>query len=529
MAVTKDDILAELQRREQSKGVSRDDIMAEISRREALNTQPKRGFVERTGSALKDRLRNVSETLNAQGLSVLGKEQTLPETALQLTGQGLGAFGDVLGNAAISGYRALPDVKYGIEEGASALGSIPIGDETLGNRAGSALASLASSYDEFQTENPRAARNLEALYEVGSFALPIKGAETLSKPVKMAGKGIAKAATKARRLIPKPQKITAQQLRNKASQFYKVADEVGGTVKPNKVTELVNDIVLKIDEKGSSLPLKAQEALRKFADPEKTVRKAQDIFENLRDQQLTLEGFQAIDQELGSIAYAKATPEAASRKIIQMQKQLREMVDNISPDDLTGSNKGFKAYKAGREIWKKQAKIRDIENITAKAFATHRSAENLQKALARFAAKPDNLRGFTKAEIKAIREASEAGGVQELIRTFGGRLSGLIGIGTGNPAYGAGLSLASQQARNVGDDIMIRKMDDIASLIAQGQVEKLPFGSQLGRKALTATAKTGKGIENLYSGRTGQLSSLATLQQLMEEELVKQQNERQNQ
>ena len=113
-------------------------------------------------------------------MSVLGEEQTLPETAIQLTGQGLGAIGDVLGSAVVSGYQALPDVPYGIEEGLGLLGSIPTGgDKTLGQRLGSGLGSIGEAYGEFAQEYPRAARNIEALGNIATFATPVKGGGAL--------------------------------------------------------------------------------------------------------------------------------------------------------------------------------------------------------------------------------------------------------------------------------------------------------------------------------------------------------------
>lgn len=139
-------------------------------------------FFQRTGEALSKRAGNISETVEAQ----VNKEQTLPETAMQLAWEGVGTGGDILGNLAISGYRALPEiVKPPIKQAGQLLGKLPVAgtDETLGERLPKELGMLSQAYGDWAQEHPRAARNLRSSLGLLTTFSPIKGTKTLMKPV----------------------------------------------------------------------------------------------------------------------------------------------------------------------------------------------------------------------------------------------------------------------------------------------------------------------------------------------------------
>lgn len=494
--------------------------------------QRQAGFVERTAEALGKRGGNISQTLGAQGFSFLGQEQTLPETALQLYGQGLGAVGDVLGNTMISGYRYLPEVPFGVEEAGSALANLPVGESTLGDTVLGGLGNIVQKYDNFAQENPRTARNLGALGNIAAFHLPTKFTSKAPAPIAKttqliddtllaAPKTIQKTAgavkslsENIKNLIPAPEKITAKKLAAQASQAYKIADELGGTVSPNLTVKIQSEISKKINQIGSTLPLKTQKALQKVSDPENVVRKAQEIFDTLSGKPLSLEGFQAIDKTLGDMAFNSNISDAAARKVMIMQRTLRDAIDNVSPDDLI-NKEGFDVYKRATAIWHKQSKIRDLENITKRAFATDRPADNLRRALRRFTANDKNIKHFSDLEIKAIEQAADAGTAKEIMRALGGRLIPQVAFGAGSPDLAAGMSLLGAQARGLADEGILREMDDIARLIAAGkEMPKQSALATIGNKALDITSSGSGAAQSLYGGGLGRLSTLGALGQI---------------
>jgi hypothetical protein len=475
------------------------------------------GFVQRVGEAYSDRLGNVGESIQNYD------DQYLLETGAQAAGQGLGFVGDVLGNALISGYRYLPESDYGLGEGAALVGSIPTGgDKDLKDRALGGLKYATNEWREFKAENPRAARNLGAAGNIGAALLPLKGANVAGKTGKGVGRAMQGTAKVLDKMIPSPQDMTADIVKSQASQYYKLADELGGTISPKTTSNIYKNIVNKIEVEGGSLPKNTQAALRKVADPEGVVRQATDVFKTLDGQPLTLEGFQAIDKTLGGLAWKAGTPDDVSRKVLMMQKELRNAVENMKPENLVGGKAGFDAYKKATAIWAKQSRMADLEYMTARAFTTQQPVTTLKASLGRFLADKDNLKGFNAAEIKAIQDVVKTNVLSETFRTLSSRLPATIGVAV-NPALAPAMAAGSSVVRTAREALMLRRMQEINNLIATGDKGRRGTMNSILQGGADALGKGGEFIEKAYSGGKGNLATLGTLQQLQQEQQRNQQ------
>ena len=476
------------------------------------------GLMTRINENLGRRGANIGEALSRMS-SLVGsiEEQGVPETAFQVGGQALGAVGDVLGDLAISGYRALPDVPYGATEVAQdalgLLGRLPsAGGGTLGEGLPQEIAELTRLYSDFSEENPRSAANIEAALNIGTAFVPVK-APAAVKAVTSAPRKLGKTI---RTNIPSAEDVTSETLREAASSAYKTADDLGGIIKANKTAELADNIGAKIAEEGATLPAATRIAVRGVADPENVVRQASDIFETLRGQDLTLDGFKTIDQTLGDLAYKPSTPDDVSRKVLIMQRELRDLVENASPSDFV-NGEAFDAYKNARGLWSKQAKIRDLENITSRAFATDNPSSSLKRALKRYLANPNNRKGFAPDEIGLIEDAAKSGIATELLKNISGRLSSRVALGTGDLALAPALTAASAGARTFSDDLALRQMQKINQLIAnEGLPQRTLFGS-IGEPAGNALGSLSDLIENTYGGARGRLGTLSATQAALSE------------
>lgn len=494
---------------------------------ESVDVEPdaQKNFLERTIPSLSERAgRSLEALARTEEITGLGGGQGVPETAFQVVGEGLMGVGDVLGNLAISGYRAIPQsVRQPIEAGAGsalkAIGKLPVGfggEGTLGQAIPQEIGMLSQGFENLEKESPRTAANLRALGAIATTLSPAKTTRAVGTLGKTTGKTIKATAKKLTDLIPEPKKITSETLRKEASKIYQSLDEIGASVKGNKLTNLADDINADIRARGRSLPSETRLAAQKLADPENKVRQAQDIFESLRDQDLTLDGFKTIDQDLGEIAYATSTPERARKQILDMQRKLRDMVESASPEDLKNPE-AFQAYKKARDLWSKQARIGDLELITNKAFATDQPAASLKRALKRFLANKENLRGFSQQEIEAIKKASETGLGGELLRSIAGRLPERIALGAGQPALSPVLTMASTGARSFADDMALRKMANISNLIATGQQPQSSALQNLIRMTGGGAERVGSALESLYGGRRENLATLGVLNEQRKE------------
>jgi len=495
---------------------------AEAQPMEAQPEERQAGFVQRTGEALEGRIKNVGKATQA----TLNDEQSFLELAAQGGGQGIGFVGDVLGNAAISGYRYLPDSEYGLGEAASLIGSIPTGTDTnLAGTLGQGINYLVEQGRGFANENPRAARNLGAAGNIGAAVLPIKGANAVGQAGVATGKAVKGAGQLLDALIPKIDDMSAEVMKRDAGQVFRIADELSGGLRPDVQTKLFDNIKSQIDLEGATLPKGTQVKLNALVDKEGDVKKALAVFESLKGQPLTLEGFKTIDQKLGSIAYSNSISDDAARKVIIMQRELRKAVETAKPSDFVGeSAEGFETYKRARELWAKSARMDDLEKLTAKAFATDQPTNSLKRALGRFLADKDNTRGFSKLEIDAISEASKTGVMGNMVRMVSGRLPSSVSVAT-DPMLAPALSLASTASRSMSDDVMLGKMQQINNLIASGQQNTFSIPKYLGQKTAGGIEGIGSIIEKAYSGNRGNLATLGTLQQLQREQERKQQNQ----
>ena len=138
-------------------------------------------FIGRMGADIKSRIGQVGEISQRQ--EHLG--QGVGSSVLQGAGVAVGTAGDVLGNAAISGFRALPDaIETPIRQGASDLGSY-LAQTGVGQTAINAIQGGSGAYNEWKQNNPIEAANLEAVVNIAEV-LPI------AKPAAIAGKALAK-------------------------------------------------------------------------------------------------------------------------------------------------------------------------------------------------------------------------------------------------------------------------------------------------------------------------------------------------
>lgn len=484
-----------------------------------VQVAPAQDFFQRTVPSLMERAGRMGQSIGRTGGVFYGqgdRPQGIPETAFQMGGEALMGAGDVLGNLAISGYRELPEsVRGGLESAGGtvlgALGQFPSATGgTLGEKLPQELDMLSRQFQDLEAQDPRSAANLRALGALATSRIPAGVVGTTARGGAAVMKG---APSVVKKIIPQPKTVPLSEVEAAARAAYKQADQFGGVLKKTVSNRLLNDVLMKIDEKGGTLPKAAKTALRKTADPEGKVRQATQIFEGLKDKHLTLEGFRAIDQTLGDIAYASSTPDDVSRKILIMQRSLRDTVENAKPTDMIGGSEGFEAYKAARALWSKKARIEDLEFITRKAFATDQPASSLRRALKRFLADEKNLRGFSAAEIKAIKDTADTGVGKELMRMLSGRLAQSVSMGTGNVALAPVLATASMGARNLADDMALRKMSDITTLIASGQAPQRTAMQTLGNIAGGAASGAGSALGAAYNPALGRLATYEVYEQ----------------
>lgn len=268
------------------------------------------------------------------------------------------------------------------------------------------------------------------------------------------GGGLGASLTKGKPSITKSEDVRAA-----ASAEYKRAADLGGELKPTFTNKF-------IAETKKVLP---QTEAGKIVAGENEATKLVERIGNLQGKKLSLDEYQEIDETLGDIVDGfvkdgKLTKEG--KKIYDIQSSLRNMLSSVDARDVGGGTSGFDALKKARELWKQQAKIRDIEKILLRAESMQQPATGIRTGMRMLLNNPNRLRGFSKDEIAAIREASKSGIAQDVLATFGSRLLEIITATSGNIPATLGARASSMASRGIAEKMKAQEAQQIINQIS---------------------------------------------------------------
>lgn len=434
--MSREQVLAEIQRRGLSAPTdNRSAVLAEIQRRGlTAPTEPQEGFLARTGREFTEsqqaRGRQLADVFTGAG----AEEQTLPETLLQVAGTEVGAAGDIAGQAisetARAGFAVLPEgAQKGLEEAGTQFLQSSVGKAGL-----EALQTGAGAFQAFQEQNPRAARNIEAGFNVAAFFTPVKGvsAAKLAKKgadisVEAAGavvgdiiQNVAVGAKAAKEFTPAVKRGLAARatdqletasdaLSSKTTQAYKIFEDAGGAVKQEKLATLPDQITKNIVAKtplNKTLHAKTISVLDGLAE---SIASGKNSLVEV-EQQRRLLG--RVASEVDSIG--RATDDAFTSTIAL--KTVDDFLDNLKAVDATGTKGAISLLKTARNEARKSRKFDIVADIIKKADG---DPNKIKSGFKRFVDKKKNLKGFSPEEIKALRTAAANTTGEKLLKSFG--------------------------------------------------------------------------------------------------------------
>ena len=417
------------------------------------------GFFSGVGSDLEKR----AMQLQTSREETAAGRQTPFEREIQELGTIVGGAGDIVGRslgAAAKGiYNVLPER---VQQDFSGAGEYLMGTKPV--QAGlEMLGSGMEKYQEFAQENPRAARNIEALTNIG-----LAGAPALGR-----GKSIGEAAEGVGRGVMgkfvKPERLNSEDLRRVGGQLFKDAEQKGGILKP----QVTNKFIAEISQKAP------QTYAGRIMAGDDEVTKLLGRVQGLANRPLTLEAAKEVDEILGELAYknmdmGKFTAEG--KKFLDMQSSFRRIIEDAADTDVVGGKAGFDAIKEARKYWSTSLRLRDIERIIERAQNMQVPATGLKTGFRNLINNKNALKGYSPAEVDAIKKAAETGLMTDLMAVFGSRLNPIItgsaiGVGTANPlmgiAAGAANYATSSMARGLATASQLKKARMVEDLIRQ--------------------------------------------------------------
>ena len=394
--------------------------------------QEQKGFIERVSERASERAGIERDITQAR----LRGEQGYIESGIQKAGKvGAGLVNDVVGEALTSGFRALPDsienpIREGVSSGISALNNTFAGD---------VAKKTVESYGDFAKDHPRAARNIEAAANIGGLvgaATPAKTANALTPVVNATGQGVKKTAkagvntalapvkgTKSLYKGFKARDVEALELAEnviskRSSQAYTKSRELGATFKPEASNKIIDAMENALVSDGRLNP-----ELHKSI-----ISVSNQITDEIKTGNVTLESLDLNRRLLSDIA-GNFNDKTNARKATLMIKALDEAIDSVDAADIVnGSKEAIESLKIGRAEYRRARKFEDITTIIKKSDG---DANYLKRELKKLADNPKKTRGYTPAELKALKEASRLTAGEGILKMLG-----KFGIDLGNSRIG---------------------------------------------------------------------------------------------
>ena len=165
------------------------EVFAKLGSRGQPTDKKDSGFISEAAGAIGKRASNVSQEMTSGGDESLGQSiANAPERALRTAGQAAGAVSDVVGAGAKSLYKTLTpsSVQEGIGNQVKSFAQTETGQAWL-----NALHSGTVMYDDFKTNHPDIAKDLEASLNI-AMLLPIGKGGQIAGGVAKEGASIAK-------------------------------------------------------------------------------------------------------------------------------------------------------------------------------------------------------------------------------------------------------------------------------------------------------------------------------------------------
>lgn len=282
---------------------------------------------------------------------------------------------------------------------------------------------------------------------------------------------------------PKP-KMTSDQLKKQASSSYQKAEGLGGILKPEVTNKFIDDVSREV------LP---QSQAGKILAGDSQVTKVVERLQSLRDQPLTLQASQEIDEILGDFVDSEYTVTGLSKqgkKILDIQDVFRNTIENVDENMVSGDagRKGFESIKKGREQWAKAARLRDIERIVSRAEMSDQPANAIRSGFKTLYNNPSRMRGFNKQEKEMIRKMAQESLPMEALRGLASRLTGIISGSVHGPAgYAVGKTI-EMGARGVRESSKMRRVDELTDYIVNGKQVKTQVSPNKGKAAISGTS-----------------------------------------
>lgn len=198
-------------------------------------------------------------------------------------------------------------------------------------------------------------------------------------------------------------------------------------------------------------------------------------WEKLKGKPISLEGAEEMDRGLNKLIskeYSIKGLTDTGRELQEIKYALRQAIDKSFAE-----NTSNQALNESRKIWSQAMKLRDLEAIQDRALMTENPVTSIKSQLKTLLNNKKALRGYSKEEIDALRNAQKVGAMTGLIKFAGSGINKYIAAGFGGAsgglpgavAAGAVTHGASEAAKAIATKMQLSKLTKAKNIVAKGK------------------------------------------------------------
>lgn len=294
------------------------------------------------------------------------------------------------------------------------------------------------------------------------------------------------------------------EIKQKSSALYEKMRESGAVIRPQAANQIVSNLQKTIESSGKLNPRLHGDTLSVLDDLKGAAKSGNLGLEDLDQYRQLLSDVVTKNTDVAG----KLNPDAF--KANAAIHKLDDIVEGFTPNYLikSGDKNAPQYLSEARQEWKRYRKFDNIVNIVKKSDG---DANRLKSNLQGFVNKEKNLRGYTKDEVSALKDAASNSTTEKLLKTFGkfgidlggsrtqGNtiapiIGGVLGGATGGLPGGVGALVVGTAARQAQKLAAAGKIDNVLKLIAgktnaSEVIKTLPANAQ--KQLLTRAAALG--------------------------------------
>ena len=416
------------------------------------------------------------------------------------------------------------DEVYGAGETIASLGSSILG-AVPGMAYGIATGDVEEGLSKF-TYSPRSKagqRNVAAVGEAIDDSKLAGLPPMFQSPTRVAGKNI-KRTKKSAKEIP-----TRTQIKERATKAYRAADEAGAVVKTSDFAKFAKQIQETLRRKGFRAGNADLTSIKSIVDEIKVLSK--------KKGGVTLQDLQDL-RELAGGALSKADDQTNMLGNTAVHG-LDDFLDTITTGKLKkGNSQSFAQWRLGRQLWRQQAKLKEMEWMQTKAGLKSlkprnpkdgEAMEKFRNSVIDLLANEKKIKRWNKTEQQLMRDFADGGSPEKVLGFLQGfspssahnigqlatvpgslMLGGMpweIAAGAAGVGAGVGKASAFTRARNMrgrGENLM----EGLA--IGNDPLNKYKYGINLGEVSSTPLAVGAgllDGVRDVYSGQDEEIEN----------------------